>query len=48
MDRELRETLRQRPVWREKDKLLRTLPGVGKQLSLTVLAYLPELGTSDH
>ena len=33
------------PVWREKDDLLRTVPGVGEQLSLTLLAYLPELGT---
>ena len=38
-------TLRQSPVWREKDDLLRTAPGVGEQLSLTLLAYLPELGT---
>ena len=41
----LRQTLRQSPVWREKDDLLRTVPGVGEQLSLTLLANLPELGT---
>ena len=35
-------------MWREKDNLLRTIPGVGKQLSLTVLAYLLELGTLDR
>ena len=34
--------------WREKDDLLRTVPGVGEQLSLTLLAYLPELGTLDR
>lgn len=45
LDRSLRQTLRQSPVWREKDDLLRTVPGVGEQLSLTLLAYLPELGT---
>lgn len=44
-DKGLRETLRQSPVWREKDDLLRTVPGVGEQLSLTLLAHLPELGT---
>lgn len=44
LDGELRQTLRQSPVWREKDDLLRTVPGVGEQLSLTLLAYLPELG----
>ena len=39
---------RQSPVWREKDDLLRTVPGVGEQLSLTLLANLPELGTLDR
>ena len=45
LDQGLRQTLRQSPVWREKDDLLRTVPGVGEQLSLTLLANLPELGT---
>ena len=45
LDHGLRETLRQSPVWREKDDLLRTVPGVGEQLSHTLLAHLPELGT---
>ena len=45
LDQSLRQTLRQSPVWREKDDLLRSVPGVGEQLSLTLLAYLPELGT---
>ena len=35
-------------MWRERDDLLRTVPGVGEQLSLTLLAYLPELGTLDR
>ena len=48
LDKGLRQTLRQSPVWREKDDLLRTVPGVGEQLSLTLLAYLPELGTLDR
>ncbi len=48
MDEDLSRTLRQSPVWREKDDLLRTVPGVGEQLSLTLLAYLPELGTLDR
>ena len=29
---------------REKDDLLRSVPGVGPQVSLTLLAFLPELG----
>ena len=45
LDKGLRQTLRRSPVWREKDDLLRTVPGVGEQLSLTLLANLPELGT---
>ena len=48
LDEGLRQTLRQSPVWREKDDLLRTVPGVGEQLSITLLAYLPELGTLDR
>ena len=48
LDKNLRQTLRQSPVWREKDDLLRTVPGVGEQVSLTLLAYLPELGTLDR
>ncbi len=48
LDEELRQTLHQSPVWREKENLLRTVPGVGEQLSLTLLAYLPELGTLDR
>ena len=45
LDQDLRQTLRQSPVWREKDDLLRSVPGIGEQISLTLLAYLPELGT---
>ena len=42
---DLDQGLRQSPVWREKDDLLRSIPGIGDQISLTLLAYLPELGT---
>lgn len=48
MDKDLRQKLRQSPIWREKDELLRSVPGVGEQLSLTLLAHLPELGTLDR
>jgi len=48
LDEGLRQTLRRSPVWREKDDLLRTVPGVGEQVPLTLLAYLPELGTLDR
>ena len=45
LDKDLRKTLRSSPIWREKDDLLRSVPGVGEQISLSLLAYLPELGT---
>ena len=45
LDQGLRQTIRQSPVWREKDDLLHSVPGIGDQISLTLLAYLPELGT---
>ena len=48
LDKSLRQTLRQSPVWRERDDLLRSVPGVGEQLSLALLAHLPELGTLDR
>ena len=48
LDGGLQQTLRRSPVWREKDDLLRSVPGVGEQLSLTLLAYVPELGTLDR
>ena len=36
------------PVWREKDDLLQSTPGVGPVLSTTLLAGLPELGRLDR
>jgi transposase len=44
-DRDLGEAIRRSPVWREKDELLRSIPGVGPQVSRTLLAAVPELGT---
>src|ERR1700724_967228 len=43
-DDELAELIRNTPLWRERDELLRSVPGVGKVLSTTLLAQLPELG----
>ena len=48
LDTELRDKIRQSPIWREQDQLLRSVPGVGPQVSLTLLAHLPELGTLDR
>src|SRR5882757_4545933 len=43
-DDELAELIRDTPLWREPDEFLRSVPGVGKVLSSTLLAHLPELG----
>ena len=45
LDTDLQHEVYQSPVWREQDNLLRSVPGVGPQVSLTLLADLPELGT---
>jgi transposase len=39
------ETIRESPVWREKEEVLRSVPGVGPVLVTTFFANLPELGT---
>jgi transposase len=43
-DSDLDRLVRQSPVWRERDDLLQSVPGVGRILSRTLLAELPELG----
>lgn len=48
LDRELHDRLRRSPLWRAKDDLLRSIPGVGPVLSTTLLAEVPELGTLGH
>jgi len=45
LDKDLDHTIRQSPLWREKDNLLRSVPGIGPVVSITLLANLPELGT---
>jgi len=45
MDDHLAETVRNSPVWHEKDALLQSVPGVGAVLSTSLMADLPELGT---
>src|SRR5262249_3583176 len=38
LDRELDQTLQASPLWRERDQLLRSVPGVGPTVALTMLA----------
>lgn len=44
VDHDLDRTVRSSPVWRARENLLRTLPGVGPVTSRTLLGSLPELG----
>jgi transposase len=48
LDKELGRLVRESPLWREKDDLLQSTPGVGPVLSRTLLAELPELGQLDR
>jgi len=45
LDRDLGALIRSSPLWRAKDDLLRSVPGVGPVLATTLLASLPALGT---
>ena len=45
---DLTARLRQSPVWREKDELLRSLKGIGPLTSGTLMSSLPELGQLDR
>src|SRR5262249_33933089 len=45
IDADLDSSVRGSPAWREKEDLLRSVPGVGKVLSRTLLSLAPELGT---
>jgi transposase len=45
LEREIDETVRETPAWREKDELLQSFKGIGSKTSSMLIAELPELGT---
>ena len=45
IDRDLQNLIRSSALWREREQLLRSVPGVGPTLSANLLAHLPELGS---
>ena len=45
IDSQLKAQLQSSSVWRVKDDLLQSVPGIGPVVSLSLLAELPELGT---
>ncbi len=44
LDAHIDKTVRGTPVWRDKEDLLASVPGIGKTIARTLLAELPELG----
>lgn len=47
IDGEIDDNTRGREEWREKEELLRSVPGVGRVIARTLLCELPELGRVD-
>jgi transposase len=45
LDGHIDKMVRGTPVWRDKEDLLASVPGVGKDIARTLLAELPELGS---
>lgn len=45
LDRGIDTTVRGTPVWRDKEDLLASVPGIGKTIARTLLAEMPELGS---
>jgi len=48
VDTEIDDAMRGSPVWREKENLLASVPGVGTTIARTLIAELPELGRLDR
>ncbi|MBH0236238.1 transposase, partial [Methylobrevis albus] len=42
---EIDDTVRGSPIWREKEELLASVPGVGTKTARSLIAELPELGS---
>lgn len=48
LEADIDDAVRGSPVWREKEDLLASVPGVGPVIARTMIAELPELGTLDR
>jgi transposase len=48
LETDIDEAVRGSPLWRDKEDLLVSVPGVGKTIARTLLAELPELGSLDR
>lgn len=45
IDRDISRTIRKSTLWKEKETILTSTPGIGPVISCTLIAALPELGT---
>ena len=48
IDREIKRLIKASPVWRAKEDLLKSVPGIGDETAAMLVASLPELGTLGH
>lgn len=48
VDHDMQQRIQDSPLWRERDDLLRSVPGIGPSTACTLVAELPELGTLDR
>ncbi len=48
VDKDLTNLMKQSPLWREKETILRSTPSVGPVTAYTLVSELPELGTLSH
>jgi transposase len=48
VDAEMTWRIQSSPVWRAREALYRSVPGIGSVIAFTLLADLPELGTLTH
>lgn len=48
IEKEMFNRLGENKIWRDKDKLYQSIPGVGPVLSRTIIARLPQLGEIDN
>ena len=48
VDDDLGGAIRKTPIWCKKDDILQSVSGIGRVVSTTLLAQLPELGTLSH
>lgn len=48
LDADMDDHIRKSPLWRVRERLLTSVPGVGARVARTLLAEMPELGTLDR